>query len=245
MISSYAGKTDKGKVRTKNEDSWGAFPEQGLFLVADGIGGMPAGDMASKLVADVLPPLLAQRIEEPESLSSNEIILILKQALIDLSNRILQESEHRPEFAGMGTTVVMALLTQNSLYIAHLGDSRAYLLKGDVLQQVTNDHTLVRHLLMTKEITQEQANNHPGKNQLIQYIGMSGLPSPDVICLPRSSGERLLLCSDGLTNMLSNQDIKQCLSKFSPPEHICTILVKIANQNGGKDNITAVLVDID
>lgn len=243
MITGYAGKSDKGLVKTKNEDSWGAFPEQGLFLIADGIGGMPAGDVASKLVVEVLPSLLTQRLNEPEVLSHSEIILKIKQSISDLSVRILQESQHREEYAGMGTTIVMALLTETQIFIAHLGDSRAYLLKGGFLQQISNDHSLVRHLLMSKEITQAQAKNHPGRNHLLQYVGMSSTPNPDVICLPRVAGERLLLCSDGLTNMLSNEEIKKFLTQFSSLEHTCNALVKAAKMAGGHDNITVILVD--
>lgn len=243
MISGYAGKTDKGLVKTRNEDSWAAFPEQGLFLIADGIGGLPAGDVASKLVVEVLPSLLTQRMNEPEVLSHSEIILKIKQSISDLSVRILQESQHREEYAGMGTTIVMALLTETQIFIAHLGDSRAYLLKGGFLQQISNDHSLVRHLLMTKEITQAQAKNHPGRNHLLQYVGMSLPPNPDVICLPRVAGERLLLCSDGLTNMLSNEEIKKFLTQFSSLEQTCNALVKAAKMAGGHDNITVILVD--
>jgi len=243
MITGFAGKTDKGLVKTKNEDSWGAFPEQGLFLIADGIGGMPAGDVASRLVVEVLPPLLAQRIDKPEVLSRIEIIEKIKQSLCDLSDRILQESQKHEEYAGMGTTIVMALITETEMFIAHLGDSRAYLLKQNYLQQVSNDHSLIRHLLMTKEITQEQAKNHPGKNHLVQYIGMSMPPNPDVICLPRESGERLLLCSDGLSNMLSNEEIRKFLTQFSSAEHTCNALIKAANMAGGHDNVTVVLVE--
>ena len=243
MISDYAGKTHKGLVKKINEDNWGVFPEQGLFLVADGIGGLPAGDIASKLVVEVLPPLLAQRIDAPEMLSRIEIIDRIKQSICDLSDRILHESQKRAEYAGMGTTIVMALLTESQMFIAHLGDSRAYLLKGDNLQQLSNDHSLIRHLLMSNDITQAQAKTHPGRNHLVQYVGMGVSPNPDVICLPRVSGERLLLCSDGLSNMLSNEEIRKFMRQFSSAEHTCNALITAANLAGGHDNVTVVLVD--
>ena len=245
MISTYFGKTDIGRCRKKNEDNWVACPEQGLFAVADGIGGMPAGDIASQLVVEVLPPLLEQRISNPQQLTNNQIIPLINQAICDLSNRIFQESEHRIEYAGMGSTLVMALFTESNVFIAHLGDSRAYLLKQEVLYQVTNDHNLVNHLLKNREIDQAQAKNHPGKHHLLQYIGMRVQPKPDVICLPRNSGERLLLCSDGLTEMLTKEQIKILLSQSSTPEQRCNEMINAANQKGGKDNITTVLVDID
>lgn len=243
MFRGYAGKTDIGLVKRMNEDTWGAFPEQGLFLVADGIGGLPAGDIASQLVVEVLPALLAQRIGKPELLSNSEIIERIKQSICDLSERILLESRKREEYSGMGTTIVMALMTDTQIFIAHLGDSRAYLLKDNFLQQVSNDHSLVRHLLMSNEITQDEAQKHPGRHHLIQYIGMNISPNPDVICLPRVAGERLLLCSDGLTNMISNEEIRKFLAQNSTAEHTCNALIKAANLAGGHDNVTVLVVD--
>ena len=243
MINAYAGKSDRGLIRKKNEESWVALPEQGLFIVAEGICGIPGGDIAKKLVVDVLPPLLAQRINDPQALGMSEIILRLKQALCDLSNRLHKESQNKPEYEGMGATVAMALLTEQHVFIAHLGDSRAYMLRGTILQQLTNDHTLVHHLLMTKAIKQDEVENHPGKNQLVQYVGMTMPPNPDVICVPRVKGERLFICSDGLTNMLSKLEITKFLSQFSTPEQICNAMIMAANMAGGRDNITVLLVD--
>ena len=250
-LTQFAGQTDPGLIRKKNEDNLGLFPEQGLFFVADGVGGMPAGEIASMLVVEVLPPLLNQRLdpaltEQPavrESLSQSEIITRLKQAVIDLSNRISAESQKNPEYAGMASTLVFVLFTKKHLFIGHLGDSRAYLLKDESLHQMTNDHTLVRHLLQAKAITQEEAVEHPGKDQLVQYIGMVMAPNPDVICVPRVSGEKVLLCSDGLTDMLSKYEITQFLLKNSSPESTCKALIKAANLAGGKDNVTVVIVE--
>jgi len=240
---SYAGLTDQGRIRQKNEDNFGVFPDQGLFFVTDGIGGMPAGDVASLIIVEVLPDLIKQRISHPEQLSSHQIIVHLKQALIDLSNRLLHQSKNKAGYAGMGATLALVLVINNQCYIAHLGDSRVYLYSTNKLQQLTHDHSLVHHLLMANVISQEEALNHPGKNQLVRYIGMEGTPAPDVICIPRRSGERLLLCTDGLTNMLSDVEISQFLSASSTPEQICKELIAAANQAGGRDNITAVLVD--
>lgn len=246
-FSQFSGQTDPGLKRKKNEDNLGLFPEQGLFFVADGVGGMPAGEIASMLVVEVLPSLLEQRlansINDNVSSDQNEIIINLKQAVIDLSNRLASDSQNHPQYAGMASTLVLVLCTEKHLFIAHLGDSRAYILKGETLHQMTNDHTLVRHLLQANAITQEEAVHHPGKNQLVQYIGMAMTPRPDVICVPRVSAERVLLCSDGLTDMLSKQKITQFLVKNSSPETTCKALIKAANLAGGKDNISVVLVE--
>lgn len=238
----YAGASDQGRVRANNEDHLGLFPQQNLFFVADGMGGMPAGEIASMLILEVLPTLLEHRIVDPETLTQDDIISRLKQAIIDLSNRILNESREHSEYAGMGSTLVLLLQTKKNRYIAHLGDSRAYVLNGEVLKQVTNDHTTAQYLLRCQEITQDEALHHPGKNQLLQYVGMKTRPNPDVICLPGVDGERILLCSDGLTNMLSEREITQFLLQNSPPDKICKALITAANLAGGKDNISVVLV---
>ncbi len=241
-VKAFAGLSDKGKVRKKNEDSWGVDIQQALFFVADGIGGMPAGEVASMLIAEVLPELLKQRINDIEALSSTEIIASLKQAITDLSNRILKESQQHAEYAGMGSTLVMLMQNKQSSYIAHLGDSRAYLFKNNTLAQITNDHTLINHLLMTRSISPQQVSHHPGKNQLVQYVGMQGTPRPGVICLARETDEKLLLCSDGLTDMLTKQQINEIFRNSSEAEIICQNLVLAANQAGGKDNITVLVV---
>lgn len=248
----YAGMTDQGRLRERNEDSLGLFPEQNLFMVADGMGGRPAGDVASRLVVEVLPLLIHQRIPNPESLNKSEVILKIQSSLVDLSNRILHESSRKSEFEGMGTTLVMALLTQQYYFIAHMGDSRAYLFRDQVLQQVTNDHNLFRHLLANGDVSQDQSKTHPGTNQLLQYIGMDGKPEPTVICIPRMPNDYLLLCSDGLTNMLSYQQINRLLAEKLPAggteltqtqmEQCTAALVAQANQAGGKDNISLILI---
>ncbi len=248
----YSGMTDQGKVREKNEDSLGLFPEQNLFMVADGMGGRPAGDVASRLLVEVLPLLIRQRIPEPEKLNKSEVILKIKSSLVDLSNRILHESSRNSVFEGMGTTLVMALLTKKHYFIAHMGDSRAYLFREQVLQQVTNDHNLFRHLLANGDVSQDESKTHPGTNQLLQYIGMDGTPNPTVICIPRMQNEYLLLCSDGLTSMLSYQQINRLLLDNLPADSAKLIQVQLdqcaaklvvqANQAGGNDNISLILI---
>ncbi len=253
MNINYYGKTDQGLVRAGNEDSLGLFPQLGLFMVADGMGGRPAGDVASRLVVEVLPLLIKQRIPELESLNNSEIIQVIKAILTDLSNRILYESRNRTEFEGMGTTLVMALITEQYRFIAHMGDSRAYIFREEVLQQITNDHNLVRHLLLSGELTQAEGNDHPGKNQLLQYIGMESDPNPTVICIPRMTDEYLLLCTDGLSNMLSHQEMTRILlqgmnstTKYSESkllEQWTNSFIDAGRQAGGEDNITVLLTN--
>ena len=249
----YYGNSDPGRCRERNEDSFGLFSDLNLFMVADGMGGRSAGDVASKLVVEVLPLLIRQRIPGPESLRTSEVIQRIKDILIDLSNRILHESSRQSAFEGMGTTLVMALLTKQHRFIAHMGDSRAYLFREGVLQQITNDHNLLRHLLLSGDVTQDETSHHPGQDQLLQYIGMEGEPDPTVICIPRMPNEYLCLCSDGLTKMLSHQIMTRLLLNNLPSEtaHLTSEdlkkstgkLIEAANQAGGEDNITVVMTD--
>ena len=238
----FSGASDKGRIRKKNEDNFAVLAQQQLFFVADGVGGMPAGDIASMLVVEVLPPLIEQRMPHPENSSTDEIIETLKQAIIDLSNRILSQSRNRPEYKGMGSTLALVWLVNETVYIANLGDSRVYLMRKNQLQQITDDHTLVHHLLKNQAITAEEAINHPGKSQLVQYVGMQRTPEPDVFCIPRVLGEQLLICSDGLTDMLSDNDIEQFLSQQFSPKKACATLVDAANRAGGRDNITVIVI---
>lgn len=248
----FAGITDTGQVRKKNEDNFGLFPEQGLFLLSDGVGGLPAGDIASQLVVDVLPSLLQQRININKLIiektgidktDTDELIQQLKQALIDLSERIRVQSQNHPEYAGMAATLVMALYTEKDLFIAYLGDSRAYLVKQGVLQQLSEDHSLLQQLLASGTISEEQAIQHPDRHQLVQFIGMATQPRPDVIHLSRTQEEKVLLCSDGLTNMLSEQQIEAIVLQETSAEACCKGLIDAANTAGGKDNITVLLID--
>ncbi|WP_198264507.1 PP2C family protein-serine/threonine phosphatase [sulfur-oxidizing endosymbiont of Gigantopelta aegis] len=243
-IKAYAGLSDPGLVRNKNEDNYALLPEQGLFFVADGVGGMPSGDIASMLVLEVLPSLIQQRLEQQRLFKHDEVIVCLRQAVIDLSNRLLAESQHHASYSGMASTLVLVQFLQDRLYVVHLGDSRAYLLKDKTLSQITCDHTLVRDLVQAGAITEEDALTHPGKNQLVQYMGMELAPNPDVNTLSIWSGEKILLCSDGLTDMLSEQEIAQILIDNPKPDKACQILIESANAAGGKDNVTAVIVDL-
>ena len=238
----YAGMTDTGKTRVKNEDNFGLYPEQGLFLVSDGVGGLPAGDIASKLVVEVLPSLLQQRLSRRE-LSAAELMLQLKQAITDLSERIRSQSQNHAEYAGMAATLVMALYTETQVFIASLGDSRAYLLQPGGLRQITEDHNLMQQLLASGAVSAQQAAQHPDRHQLLQFIGMETIPRPDVIQLPRKSAEKILLCSDGLTDMLSAQQIEAILLQETSAEVCCKALIDAANTAGGKDNITLLLID--
>ena len=240
----HAGLSDTGRLRTANEDRWFADPRQGLYLVADGIGGAVAGGLASQIVAEVLPRLLQGKLQGKLQ-GAKAIPEIAKQvatALVELSERLWEESQRTLDLKGMGSTVVLALVRDRQAVVAHLGDSRAYLLHAGRLEQLTKDHTLAQLLADRGQITPEEVASHPAHSHLTRFVGMGmeSLPETKVVAL--APGDRLLLCSDGLTGMLSDPQILKIISQQIAPEETCRQLIEAANHAGGKDNITAVIV---
>jgi PPM family protein phosphatase len=239
----YAGLSDRGLVRENNEDNWSADDSQGLFIVSDGVGGQFAGELASKIVVQTLPPLLHERLAEIVNWSEARVRELLIEALCGLSNRVRAETKGEAGLEGLGATVVLALIRDASAFIAHMGDSRAYLLRGGTLKQLTKDHSIVQLLMENGEITPEQASTHPSRGQLTRNVGMPGEPLPEARSIAFRPGDRLLLCTDGLTGMLTAQDIRRVLDAESEPETACQRLIDVANMAGGLDNITAVVID--
>lgn len=245
----FAGLSDRGRLRANNEDSWFARLEQksskicGLFLVADGIGGHVGGKWASKLVAENLPQFLYQRMTGLETLSPLEITHYFKMALRDFSHNFWQQSQKTPNLSGMGTTVVVVLINNNQALVGHLGDSRVYLFRQQKLTLLTQDHTLIQYLIETKVICPEEAQNHPARNRITRFVGMEGEALPDVCRVQLQDRDRLLLCSDGLTTMLLEEQIVRLLATHPTQEKACQSLVEAANRAGGRDNITVLILD--
>ena len=239
----YAGLTDRGRVREQNEDNWFGDPDQGLFVVSDGMGGHAAGEVASKIVVETLPRLLRQRMKGSKDLSNPGASRGIVSAISELSNQVRDESKNRPGLAGMGATVVIALIRDAHALIAHMGDSRAYLFKDGRLEQFTKDHSIIQLLIDSGEITPEEAVTHPARGKITRYVGMQGEPIPEARFLELEPGDRLLLCSDGLTGMVSDSEITNVLRAATAPEITCQSLVEAANAVGGEDNITAVVAD--
>ncbi len=239
-----AGRTDRGRVRKQNEDRWRVDPELGLYLVADGIGGRFAGALAAQKVVDRLPALVQASFADVE-VPSARATERLSEALTELSDQVRQESEGQPGLEGMGATVVLALVRQAWSLIAHLGDSRAYLLRAGHLEQLTKDHTILQLLLEIGEISPQEAPHHPARGQVTRYVGMPGEVLPDVQTVELFPGDRLLLCSDGLTGMVDEVGILTILQQKRVPGTLCRQLVGAANAAGGSDNITAVVVSVE
>ena len=240
----HAGTTNKGRVRTKNEDQWFADPDRGLYIIADGMGATSHGGLAAKLVIETLPQLIAQRLDGLSNETPERISAEVKQCIADLSRRLHSESHGSPGLEGMGSTVVLALLRPLVAVVAHLGDSRAYLLKGGQLRRCTTDHTLVELLIESGEISHSQSMHHPARGQLTRFVGMPGEALADVHVFDLHQGDQLLLCSDGLTSEIDDAVIEEILCRSSGTlEERCRQLVDQANDSGGRDNITAILIE--
>jgi PPM family protein phosphatase len=239
---SWAGLSDRGRVRERNEDRWSVDVGLGLFIVSDGMGGRPAGEVASEIVVATLPTLVATHFGPAPDLAARDATQRLGMALTELSTDLREGSQDTPRLAGMGATAVVALVSHATALIAHLGDSRAYLWRDRGLHRLTRDHSLAQELSDAGAITDQQAAGHPARGQLTRYVGMVGEALPDARRITLRPADRLLLCSDGLTAMLDDARIQVILDGCPDPHHACHALVGAANDAGGTDNITVLVV---
>lgn len=231
--------SDRGRVHTHNEDACLADVDRGLFAVADGVGGQPAGDVAAQITVQRLPGLIDQALDELGDPGGPAI----ERALVDLSDMVQAEARDVPDLSGMATTVVMVLVTGQVAYVAHVGDSRAYLARDRELYRLTDDHSLAAELAQSGVITDEEASNHPFAHSITQAIGLPYTPNPTVQQLELVPGDRLLLCSDGLTDMVAEPDIRGILTGGGDVNRTSRALIDAANAAGGKDNISVIVVD--
>ncbi|MGQ8966043.1 protein-serine/threonine phosphatase PrpC [Bacillus subtilis] len=238
-------KTDTGKIRQHNEDDAGIFKGKDEFVlavVADGMGGHLAGDVASKMAVKAMGEKWNEAETIPTAPSDCEKWLI--EQILSVNSKIYDHAQDHEECQGMGTTIVCALFTGKTVSVAHIGDSRCYLLQDGDFVQVTEDHSLVNELVRTGEISREDAEHHPRKNVLTKALGTDQSVSIDTRSFDIEPGDKLLLCSDGLTNKVEGTELKDILQSDSAPQEKVNLLVDKANQNGGEDNITAVLLEL-
>jgi len=239
----FAGLSDRGRIRSRNEDEWYANSEMGVFVVSDGMGGQSAGDLSAKVVVTSLPSMLRRNMEDVEDLEEPEVPAKLMKVLAELSELLHTESRHEPALKGMGATVALTMIRRAKALIGHIGDSRVYLLRDEKLSRLTKDHSLVQILVDFGEITPEQAAIHPIRGQITQFVGMPGEALPEVQLLHLKHGDRLMLCSDGLTEMLPDREIENLLLECPLPDTACEVLVNAASEEGGRDNITVIVID--
>jgi protein phosphatase len=241
---SCAGLTDRSRVRPRNEDAFFADPKEGLFIVADGMGGQAAGEIASEAVVEVLPLPIRKLMGDVKDLRTATAKERLREAICELSTTLRRQAEDRPGLQGIGSTVVVALIRGRRALIGHMGDSRAYLLRGPALEQLTKDHSVAQLLVDAGELKPDEAASHPARGQLTRFVGMAREPLPEVRAKELQPGDRLLLCTDGLTTMAPDRGLFAVLKPRRSPESLCRQFVTAANAAGGRDNITAVVVSI-
>ncbi|GAE29196.1 Stp1/IreP family PP2C-type Ser/Thr phosphatase [Halalkalibacter hemicellulosilyticus] len=239
----FAFQTDSGMVRPHNEDSGGIFKNNVgiLAIVADGMGGHQAGDVASSMTTDYFRSLWEQK-EEKMTIDESEKWLI--DHFNKLNEKLFHHANEHEECKGMGTTLVVALCTSEYVSIAHIGDSRAYVQNQDGFQLKTNDHSLVQELVNTGQISEEEAEHHPRRNVLLRALGTGLDIKVDVSTFQADESDYVLLCSDGLTNKLSIEDIEEQLQAHEEIEQKANKLIQLANERGGEDNITVAIISM-
>jgi PPM family protein phosphatase len=234
MRLSIGATTDVGQVREGNEDSY--LVSEPLFVVADGMGGHIAGDVASSTAVDII----SNRADSASSEDPQTLADLVRSA----NTAILDKAEEDPALRGMGTTCTLALLDRGKAFLAHIGDSRAYLLRDGRLEQVTEDHTLVARMVKEGRIRPEDADHHPQRSIITRALGVEPNIDVDLISLDLRDGDRLMLCSDGLSSMIGSDSIQEGLVENADSQSASDDLVRRANEAGGEDNITVVVIDV-
>lgn len=239
-----AGKTDVGRVRQENQDDYraGELPGGAVWaLVCDGMGGAKGGREASQGACNVIENFFQEQYAQ---CGAGQEEPFLKKALLYANRFVFQKAAHEEALAGMGTTAVCALVRSGNVYLCHAGDSRAYLIRDGKLTQLTHDHSYVQELVDCGTITEEEAEHHPQKNIITRALGVDYRLEPEFATAQLHSGDILLLCSDGLTNAVPKEQLEQLLrtGKFYD---LPDLLIRTANENGGPDNITALLLCVE
>ena len=235
------GQTDIGKMRDSNED---VFVFQQLAsnmaygLVCDGMGGVNGGNIASQMARDVIAGHLTKELKP--DMPQDLIQAIMMNAMILANGEVYHKAMEDEKLNGMGTTAVLAVLANETIYTVHVGDSRAYLYHDNVLTRLTTDHSFVQILLEQGKITSKQAESHPQRNRITRAVGAQSEIEPEFHTFCFSAGDVLLLCTDGLTNSCSEEQIQEIIAN-NPPRELPALLIAAANENGGQDNITVLV----
>ncbi len=249
----FGVKSDKGMVREINEDSYkiiSGYPGiPSAFIVADGMGGHNSGEIASKLAVDFISNYI---LSSPSSFTAEKDIPSAISHMIEKANSSIYNSsmEHANNY-GMGTTLTVAVECSGvaagcgkKLYIGHIGDSRAYVVRHSGIERITTDHSFIEELIKSGSLTREEAENHPKKNIITRALGCVESIESDIYISDIMENDIFIICTDGLTNMLGEDVIKKMAQEFDNPQEACDRMVEAANKNGGNDNITVVVIRI-
>lgn len=233
--------TNKGKVRDINEDNYLLTENKSyiLYAVADGMGGHNAGEIASEIAVNSLKELFEKHDE------NLKVPTFINKSIIYANEKIREEAGKNDNYLGMGTTLTMAVIdkNENTLYVANVGDSRVYLISKDSIRQITSDHSLVAEFVKQGKITEKEAESHPKKNIITRALGTNHEVAADIFEIEIEKNSKLMLCSDGLTNHLDNEEILKIIN--SNNENYAEKLIDMANKKGGTDNITVIIAEIE
>jgi serine/threonine protein phosphatase PrpC len=238
-----AGATDVGRVRAHNEDSFLVDAQRGVFLVADGMGGHAAGEIASAIASEAVGSALRQGVDG--GLGADDLGVVMRECIHQAHMSILNYSATKPETRGMGTTMTALVICDDGAFrVGHIGDSRCYVLRDGELEQVSRDHTWVQREVDEGRLTPMGARRHRLSHVLSRALGADSLDEPDVYAGTLLPGDLVLLCSDGLTGMLTDRLLRRILMRDAELHELVADLIVGANERGGRDNITAVLVKV-
>jgi len=247
-----AAASHRGRVRTSNEDAFGICADDGLFVVCDGMGGAAAGEVASRVAVDTMMRSLCESLNPGSSdgVRASDTAEMgvpgrLREAVSDANHLVFSQAANDARLHGMGTTLV-ALLAQEAtkVWVAHVGDSRCYRLRGGLLEQLTRDHSLVDEQVKLGQLTREEAERSPLRNVITRAVGSQRSVTAEVSEMEANAGDLFLLCSDGLTRELSDARIEAILKQSSDLDVMCQHLVDSANDAGGRDNVTCIVVRV-
>lgn len=226
-------RTDTGRVRKQNEDAAWLDESKGIYVVADGMGGHLAGEVASAMAIDAI-----RNMAEKHDVAS---ISVMKEAVLCAHAAIRARAMENANCAGMGTTISAMWRGGHYMYVAHVGDSRIYRMRSSGLEQITQDHSLVEELVRARIITREEARNHPRRNIITRALGTPGENAPDLLAADIEPGDLWLLCSDGLSGMVSDEEIERVLGSGESLDRMADRLMDMALEAGGRDNVTLIL----
>ena len=235
-------RTDIGKARDMNQDYYyipSSENDLQIYILADGMGGFNGGEIASKLAVQTVRDYIENNFDKIEH-TKEEILNMIKKSMENANSVVYEESKKDDNLQGMGTTLDVCFIYNNKIYIGHVGDSRVYLIRKEIARKITKDHSYVQQLVEDKKITREEAEHHPKKNMLLKALGCTSYVEPDIRARNIEKDDIFLMCSDGLTNMVEESKMYEVVEQYK--EKAPEILVNLANDVGGYDNITVITI---
>lgn len=236
-----SGLTDTGQVRENNEDAWKVIPESNVFVLADGMGGHTAGEIAAQEAVDRYASFI---VEKQAVLNPSSAKQLLSDVIKDVNSNVFRLARADRELRGMGTTICCGIFLEEQLFFAHVGDSRIYRFRDSKLKQLTDDHSLVQELIELGELNKRQAKEFNQRNIITKAIGTEPNVEPSVDSCGIRPGDIIMMCTDGLSDLLSNKEIEKILNLTTDIEHKTELFVQSANRRGGLDNITVILLEV-